>query len=496
VTQQQINTPARPEGTAGGGAMPTTGRWGWYRDHEGNEFRRVSKLVKKVETDTFNLDQWKKRQVGEGLAIRDDLVLAIKAMGRPGPGGWSREDKRKIDGIIKDAMEAAKQRDGARVGTAVHDLTERLDRGEPVASVAQGLPATPAQELRAYAYLVDQNGWRALEIERTVLCEFVDPETGAVDEIAGSLDRIYEIPGIAAMLGPGECQYGPECGHGGLAELPVIGDVKTEGDPTLNGLHIGPQLGIYSRARKMWRRLPGEHTVKIGDREVTVPNGEYVEAPCVRQDVAVVVHIRDGQVAPLFVNLTEGWEAAEAAYAQAKRETRAGRAMGAKGAWFAPMPGVKMPGPAEMLVQTAVAADYANPARPSATPPAGGEQVAVRDPATGLVSFQPATPENVARADAGVTKVVTEQAAARQFDEPDERRIQLIAAIWEASEMTRLAELFEMAKTAGVAWTGPVAMAGDARARIIQCPQRALHTPPASGLPTKCACGWTGDVRP
>src|SRR5690349_8576776 len=154
------------------GPMPTGGPWGWYRDHEGNQWRRVSKLLKYAETDTYNLDVWKQRQVAEGLAIRDDLVLAIKAMGRPDPAeGWSKDQKKKIDGIVKDAMTAAKQRDGARAGTALHDLTERLDRGEDVESVVRGLPATAATILRAYDFLVRENGWRSIEIERTVVCD-------------------------------------------------------------------------------------------------------------------------------------------------------------------------------------------------------------------------------------------------------------------------------------------------------------------------------------
>lgn len=515
MTQQPVSA-AAPEGTVGKDTMPANGPWGWYQDHNGDAYRRVSNMVKKVETDTYNLDQWLRRQVGEGLAIRDDLVLAIKAMGRPPAEGWSREDKKKLDGIMKDASEAAKQRDGAKVGTAHHDLTERLDRGEALEDVVRGLPATPAQSVRAYEFLLRANNWSVVEIERTVLCSFTDPETGAEDEIGGSLDRVYEVPGLTAMLGPWTCQHGH---HHGADPSRVIGDVKTEAAPWLNGLHIGPQLGIYSRARKMWRRLPGERTFRRGDRDVTVPNGEYVEAPCVRQDVAVVVHVHDGQAHPYFVNLTEGWGAAEAAYAQAKRESRAGRKLGAHGAWFVPMPGIKEPAPAQLITEQAAAANYADPYRPgpglAAMPPrhavgdvvtvggipftkhsegpTGFEQVAVRDPASGLVSFVPATPTNVAAADAALGaagEVVKAKTPA------DGLRAQLIEQIWKTESVGGLGVLWNMAKDRGVPWTGPVAMAGDARRRIIECVQRPLHVPSATGMPVKCACGWTSDVRP
>ena len=252
AVQQQITAAAPKQPT-----MPTGGRWGWYRDHNGDEWQRVSTMIKKVETDTYNLEQWKLRQVAEGLAIRDDLVLSVKAMGRLDPLlGWSKADKTKLNGLTRDAMNAAKQADGARKGTALHDLTERLDRGEDIESVVRGLPAGPATILRAYDFLRKANGWRTVEIERTVVCDEL--------EVAGTFDRIELIPGLAALLGPGTCQYGHlEGDHAamGVLELPVIMDVKSEAQPWLNGLHIGPQLGIYSRAKRMWHAIGG--TVKV-----------------------------------------------------------------------------------------------------------------------------------------------------------------------------------------------------------------------------------------
>jgi hypothetical protein len=179
--------------------------------------------------------------------------------------------------------------------------------------------------------------------------------------------------------------------------------------------------------------------------------GGYAPAPCVRQDIAVVVHLRDGHAHPYFVNLREGWEAAQAARVQADRENRAKRALGRAGAWFVPMPGIVEPKPAEVLTEQAVHAQYANPHRPAA-----GEQVAVRGE-DGLVTWQ---------------------------DTADPAR-QLIAEIWKAVTVDGLAILWNMARDRGIAWSGPVAMVGEARRRQIECPQRALHT--GGG---KCACGW------
>jgi hypothetical protein len=466
------------------GSMPTTGRWGQYQDHEGNTFRRVSTLIKEVETDTRNLDLWKQRQVAEGMAVRDDLVLAVKAMGRPPATGWTKEQKAELNKIVDTAMEAAKVTDGATTGTAVHTLTERVDRGEPIDAVAAGLPAEAAQTLRAYAGLRELNGWRTVEIERTVVCDVL--------EVAGTFDRIDYVPGLAAMLGPGDCQYGHAPGDHGEAvaydgELPVIVDVKTEKDPTRNGLHIGPQLAIYSRGTRMWRPLPGTHDlVRNGEvvryrdgNAVQVPNGEYVPAPCVRQDVAIVVHALNGDANPLLVNLTEGWSAAIAAHEQINRKSRAGRRVGSDGAWFVPLP-TKKPDRLSTFVATAAAADYANPNRPGpgevVTP---AEQVAVRDPATGLVSWHDA------RSDVGAGIAIASESAT------DAVRGDLIAAIWKARTVDALAILWKMAGDRNITWSGPIAMAGDARRRQIECPQRALHT--GDG---KCACGWIAGQIP
>lgn len=459
------------------GSMPTSGRWGWYRDHEGKEFRRVSTLIKKVETDTYNLDQWKLRQVAEGLGIRDDLVFAVKAMGRPDPakGGWTKEQKGELDRIAKDAAAAAKQRDGAKVGTGFHTLTERVDRGEGIEQVAAGLPAGAAQTIRAYAALRELNGWRTVEIERTVVCDEL--------EVAGTFDRVDLVPGLATMLGPGMCQYGGQCGNAqhldARYELPVVVDVKTEESPWLNGLHIGPQLGIYSRARKMWRPTDGFHSVTGSDGQVhQLANGEYVPAPCVRQDVAVVVHLRDGRAVPYFVNLTEGWQAAQAAYAQMERESRAKRKLGAAGCWFAPVPGIAEPPLLQTLVDTAVAADYGNPDRPATGQV--GEVVTV-----GGIDFtrQVASGAEIVGGHGAMPEIPTAEQAAVQ------NRQYLIAAIWKTVTLDGLAILWNMARDRDVAWTGPVALAAEARRRQIECPQRNLHT--GTG---KCACGWITGV--
>lgn len=482
MTVQGITAAPAPTLEAAGGSMPTTGRWGWYQDHDGAIYRRTSTLVKEVETDTHNLEKWKLRQVLIGAARRGDLVTAVKAMGPPDPmTGWTRDQKKLQDGLVEKAAEAAKDTDGAITGTAVHTLTERLDRGEPLGNVlAAGLPAAVGQALRTYAALRELNGWRSIEIERTVVLDEL--------EVAGTFDRVDHLPELVGLLGPGECQYGDDCPDAGLhgGDLPVIVDVKTEKDPTLNGLHIGPQLAIYSRARRMWRPTGGSHPLMRNGEVVRypsgdvimIPNGEYVPAPCVRQDVAVVVHIFDGDANPLLLNLAEGWSAAVAAYEQIQRKARAKRRVGAQGAWFAPLP-TKRPDRLTTFVEHAAAQNYADPHRPGADTPAAAGQEAVRGP-DGMVRWEDRT-----AAEMMGLPGAADPPLAGDTDPLGELRRLLIDAIWQARTVDALAVLWKMAGDRGVKWAGPVAMAGDARRRQIECVQRALHT--GSG---KCACGW------
>lgn len=459
------------------GTMPNTGRWGWYKDHEGREWRRVSTLIKKVETNSFGLEQWKLRQVLLGAARRDDIVLGVKALGDVPAAGWNEPTKKRLNAWAEDCMQAAGSSAGATNGTAMHDLTERVDRGEPIDQVAAGLPGPAAADLRAYAKLRELNGWRSVEIERTMVCDEL--------EVAGSFDRIDEIPGLTDLLGEWICQHGHNHDMGNSS---VIVDVKTEGNPLLNGLHIGPQLAIYSRARRMW----------LSGIEGLGTHPMYVDAPCVRQDVAIIVHVRDGKAIPYFVDLTAGWEAAQAAYAQLKREQAAKK-------WFAPVPGVVEPKPAEVLTEVAVAGRYADPERPPSTALATAMLDASRVTATVLgpapMPAEPLDAEEVMynRANglpAYYREPAQTQVAKRGADGlvrwsqtggtsgPVARVLQLIS---EAPDMAALGELWQGWTDAGNAWDGEVAAAGEARRRIIECPQAALHT--GAG---KCACGWSG----
>jgi hypothetical protein len=533
-------------------SMPTDGRWGWYRDHLGEEKQRMSKLLEHCDTDRFYLDRYKTGQIVVGMAARDDLVIAAKALGRPGVLGYTRTQKDTIYDLAKKASEAAKDMDGAITGSAIHTLTERVDRGEPVADVVAGLPFPWNTSILAYAKLRELNGWRSIEIERTVEIEELD--------VRGSFDRIDFVPGLATRLGAGTCQYGHAVGDHVIAvaydsELPVVVDVKTEEYPWKNGMHIAPQLAGYSRARKMW--LPaGEHKPAA-----------YVPMPCVRQDVAIVVHVRDGDAVPYFVNLAEGWETVLRAAAQRDAVRRAKRDLGVVGAWFAPVPGVVRPRVAEIATDMAVINNAAKAAAEAGAgavlatlPPAGNPVDAAfgtPPPITDTTQLHPAyvmeaggpdhyaaglgqllvdactrgdvnTIERIAadpylpgddldhargalaalRAPAPMPPlqqiltgplpgaIATADDVARTAERIENEHQQwLVDQIWRADTRDDLARLYAGEEQIGfpVRWAGPVKMAGEARLRIIECAQRALHNPATTA---KCACGWVPAVRP
>lgn len=384
-------------------------------------YQRVSTLLKNIETDTYNLDQWRKRQVAIGMSMRSDLVLGVAAAAQfnPETGKLTDEAKHTINDLCTQAMDAAASKAGANAGSAVHTATERLDLGEPAEQIA--LPYPYSADLTAYATLKRAMGlaFRPEHIERTVVIDALGA-AGTFDRLGTS--TLLEERGI---LAPGEL---------------IVVDVKTEDDPTYNLIHICPQLASYANGDRMFTPAPTAE-----DRYA----GTYEPMPAVNKTVGLVIHIKKGHARPLLVNLESGWRSALRAAEQRDELALSKRKLGEDGAWVLHLP-VDLP-PATELVQTAVARGPMGFSAPEGTP-------------------------------AG-------------YAEPDdplgELRGQLIEAIWQAAGLGDLARLYEAATAQGVAWSGAVQMAGTARQRIIECPQRAMHDPSTTA---KCACGWTREV--
>lgn len=137
--------------------------------------------------DRYNLERWGKRMVALGVAERADLLLAISA---------HRDDKRKLNDLCEQAIEAAKGSASATTGTALHALTELVDRGDELPP----LPDSPKADLEAYRQAMSP--LHVAASEQFVVCDEV--------QAAGTFDRIVVWQGrrYVADLKTGSIEWG------------------------------------------------------------------------------------------------------------------------------------------------------------------------------------------------------------------------------------------------------------------------------------------------
>lgn len=142
-------------------------------------YRRATTFVGCLD-DMNGLLKWSNRQVAIGMGQRKDLVLAAAAA--------DPADKKKLGEIADKAAEHAKGLvgDAAETGTALHSLTERVDRGEKLGVI----PGEYKADIEAYR--------RATEH-----IEFIGIETFRVHDewkVAGTADRIGILHGRPMIM--------------------------------------------------------------------------------------------------------------------------------------------------------------------------------------------------------------------------------------------------------------------------------------------------------
>lgn len=140
-------------------------------------YRRTTTFVGCLE-DTYNLMAWKNRQVAYGMGQRKDLVLAAAAA--------DPDDKRKLNEIAEKATEHAMASASATTGTALHALTERVDRGQPLGVV----PTEYQADIAAYQ-------------KATAAVEFTGIEAFRIHDdwqVAGTTDRIGKLHGRPMIM--------------------------------------------------------------------------------------------------------------------------------------------------------------------------------------------------------------------------------------------------------------------------------------------------------
>lgn len=293
-------------------------RWGRYLlpdpvTGEERAWTRVSTVARAL-ADEYNLTKWKLRQVAKGMALRPDLVAGAAAAD-------PEADKDTLNKIAEKAMERAGSSAGATLGTALHTFTQRLDRGEPAASL--GVPEALIGDMRAYVDTMKRHRLRVQpeHVERIVVL----PELG----VAGTLDRIVSQP-------PGQTKAAPRA----VLDLKTAKPDDNGGLSTFSMLEIALQLALYSHAPLMWNPVTRTYEPMPAD---------------VDKDRALVLHLPVGKAhgALYGVNIIEGWE-----YAQLAMKVRAARSNGKGMAWLVE------PEPADLaLHRVSIAPDRAELAR-------------------------------------------------------------------------------------------------------------------------------------
>jgi len=214
-------------------------------------YQRTTTFIKGLD-DTSGLEKWKMRQVAIGLMNRRDLQQSVQVHG-PGCAEDDADDKKTMDGICQQAMEAAGSSAKATLGSALHRLTERLDRGQVTA-----VPDWAADDVAAYRAATKQFEW--LHIERMLVHD--------AWQVAGTPDRVALIDG-----------------------QPTIVDLKTG---SFYASTCAMQLAVY--ANSLLYDITTAERTDIG----------------VRKDKGLIVHLPAGTAKPalIWVDLIAGYEAA------------------------------------------------------------------------------------------------------------------------------------------------------------------------------------------
>lgn len=227
-------------------------------------YQRTTTFVDSLD-DKFGIEKWKRRMVILGLIERPDLALSAHA---------HKDDKKQLDRIAEESMEAAKAHGAATIGTAIHSITEQVDRGQDVGAV----PADYASDIAAYKQATAV--LKMLHIETFVVLDDL--------KVAGTFDRVVEYDGKR-----------------------YVADLKT-GQIDLGAGKIAMQLAVYSRGLLY---DPGTKTRTPLD---------------VDQDRAIVIHLPagTGTCSLHWADINQGW--ADVAIAQQVKEHRARKG------WLAP----------------------------------------------------------------------------------------------------------------------------------------------------------------
>lgn len=221
-------------------------------------YKRVTTFVGCVE-DTYNLEQWKMRQVAIGLGKRPDLVMGVMALSDPNK---NPDEKRSLNQFCRAATDAAEAGASANKGTAVHSFTEMIDRGQPL---PPGLDEVTLAMLEAYR-------------EATKDLKFTFIEQFLVNDqlqAAGTADRFAKIKGKGEL---------------------IVADLKTMQSLDFGALKIAMQMALYARSY-----IYDPNTFERKPTGADLLRGLIIWLPMVDK-------VEDAKCELHWVDLTAGWE--------------------------------------------------------------------------------------------------------------------------------------------------------------------------------------------
>lgn len=237
-------------------------------------YTRVTTIANTL-ADRYALEQWAQRQIVLGIGGREDLYALAASL--------TADDKQELNEVAQQAQDYARARSGANLGTALHRLTERIDRDELLDPPAQWKP-----DIDSYCQTLADNRIQiqAQWIERVV----VIPEVQA----AGTLDRLVTINDDV-----------------------LVADLKTGAKAAEHANETAIQLALYAHATHVYlgdefkRDQYGRYLLPD---PLEVPDA-YQPMPKVNQDVALLIHLPagEGNCTLHEVDIKAGWEAVQVA---------------------------------------------------------------------------------------------------------------------------------------------------------------------------------------
>jgi len=236
--------------------------WPLIRQPDGKviAYDRSSAAAKLIE-DTYNIQRWDRRNRAYGMAYDLSLVARVLAVGGD-PSTWDDAQKNEMNEISDAAAGVAQAHKSADIGSAVHALTERTDRGEKV------IAGPYEADIEAYVNALIAAGFEVdpLYIECRLVCDEL--------RLAGTADRILTRSSD---------------------RMRFIADLKTGASVDYGGLGWGAQLAAYA------------HSLLYD-----VDAGERLPTPAIDKTTGIIIHLPAGQgVCTLYeIDLVAGYRAA------------------------------------------------------------------------------------------------------------------------------------------------------------------------------------------